>query len=187
MELERIGSSSFKILLDRKEAAVLYRRLACAPISESQTVIASLLEATAESCGINLRSGAISVEIIDSPDGAVIYCSTCPNAFYLSDRRFRSISRSKSGAGEVLFCFDTPKKLLNFIKASSCTPAAALPIKLYAYEGGFIAEFRTASKPWLNAWLGEFCAKCRNEGFPQSCQLIGEYPSLRSLKELSER
>ncbi len=183
MEFERLGRSGLKITLESDEAAAVYRRLAKAPALESKLLIAAILEAARESCGISFSSGTFGVEIIDSSKGAVIYVTPVTPYYYLSKRRFRYIGKAK----KQLFCyFKSPGSLLGFISTAANTALGRLGVSLLSDGNDYILAFSAKPDSFSLSLLSELETDYSlfEEHLPESCEEIISCRDLSTLKEI---
>lgn len=183
MEFERLGRSGLKITLGSDEAAAVYRRLAKAPALESKLLIAAILEAARESCGISFSSGTFGVEIIDSPKGAVIYVTPAAPYYYLSKRRFRYIGKAEK---QLFCCFKSPKSLLSFISAAANTALGRSGVSLFSDGDNYILAFCAKPDGFSLSLLSELEIDYRlfEQRLPESCEEIISCRNLPTLKEL---
>ncbi len=143
MRFERIGQGvlGVKIILDSDESELLYQRLSKKGSAEGRMLIAYLLAAAQKECSVNFSGSELNVEILDSPDGAVIYISEIKPYYYLSKRR---ALRVKKKITRQLICkINDVQKLRKFIKQIRCTDFCKEGIysDMYADESGYIIAF----------------------------------------------
>lgn len=148
MRFERIGSReqgdlgvSVKIILDSDESELLYQRLSKKGSAEGRMLIAYLLAAAQKECSVNFSGGELNVEILDSPDGAVIYISEIKPYYYLSQRR--NLRVKKKITRQLICKLSDVQKLRKFIKQIRCTCFCGDGIHsdMYAGESGYIIAF----------------------------------------------
>lgn len=143
MKFERIGQDipGIKIILDSDESELLYQRLSKKGSAEGRLLIAYLLAAAQKECSVSFSGGQLNVEILDSPDGAVIYISEIKPYYYLSGRR--KLRVKKKITRQLICKIDEVQKLRKFIKQIRCTPFCKEGIlsDMYAGESGYIIAF----------------------------------------------
>ena len=141
MRFERIGQGvlGVKIILDSDESELLYQRLSKKGSAEGRMLIAYLLAAAQKECSVSFSGGELNVEILDSPDGAVIYISEIKPYYYLSSRRGL---RVKNKITRQLICkLNDVMKLRKFIKQIRAFCKEGIYSDMYAGENGYIIAF----------------------------------------------
>lgn len=143
MRFERIGQGvlGVKIILDSDESELLYQRLSKKGSAEGRMLIAYLLAAAQKECSVNFTGSELNVEILDSPDGAVIYISEIKPYYYLSRRR--SLRVKKKITRQLICKLGDVKELRKFIKQICCTCfcGGGIHSDMYANESGYIIAF----------------------------------------------
>ncbi len=143
MKFERIGQGvpGIKIILDSDESELLNQRLSKKGSAEGRMLIAYLLAAAQKECSVSFSGGELNVEILDSPDGAVIYISEIKPYYYLSDRR--KLRVKKKITRQLICKISDIQKLRKFIKQIYCTVfcKGGINSDMYAGESGYIIAF----------------------------------------------
>lgn len=183
MDFERIGEQGVKITLDRDETALLYHRLSEKDAAGGRFLIAALLAAAQEECDLTFSGSQYNVEILDSQNGAVIYITEIRPYYYLSPRRGFTVQKKRNK--QLFCCFDSPEKLLRFVRSAACTFLNGPSSQLYT-NGSELIMIPSCCGDKAEVLLNEFGVDygyslgAMSEGY----ELIIESRAIETLKEL---
>lgn len=184
MRFERIGAQGIKIILDSEETKLLYNRLSEKGPAGGRLLIAALLAAAQEECSITFSGDRYNVEILDSHSGAVIYITEIKPYYYLSPRR--GLTMLKKRSKQLFCCFDSPEKLLRFIKAATCTCFNSPSSQLYSNGAELVISFENSIDASAETLLSEFDVTHRYSlhSLPEEYEIMIEHDAVPKLREL---